>query len=201
MVKRRYNADATRRDLIAAGSALFAANGYVETRAADIVGSASLTRGALYHHFDGKQGLFRAVLEALQADLSAEIRTRAMAGVGGPMERLRIGFQTYLDLALRADVRRIIFVDGPAVLGWEAWRQIDLEHGFKATKDAIVAAVAAGEIDDCPIDQLTHVLLGAVMQAGLELGHAENPKAARTEYGAVVDLLIDKLQARPAPQK
>lgn len=194
MVKRRYNADATRRDLILAGSRAFSSVGYADARAEEIVAAAGLTRGALYHHFDGKHGLFRAVLEDIQKDLATEIRDRALAIEGSPMERIRVGFQTYLDFALRADVRRILFVDGPAVLGWSIWRQIDLDHGFKATRGAISAAIAAGEIDPCPVEQLTHVLLGAVTHAGLELGHAADPASARSEYGAVVDMLIEKLR-------
>jgi AcrR family transcriptional regulator len=154
MVKRRYDADATRRDLILAGSRAFSSVGYAGARAEEIVAAAGLSRGSLYHHFDGKHGLFRAVLEALQEDLAAEIRDRALAITGGPMERLRVGFQTYLDFALRADVRRILLVDGPGVLGWDTWRQIDLEHGFKATRGAIMAAVAAGEIEPCPVEHL-----------------------------------------------
>jgi len=196
MTKRRYDADATRRDLIAAARAAFAADGYAQARAGDIVATAGLTRGALYHHFDGKAGLFRAALEDVQAVLAKEIRNRALAAKGGPLARLRVGFQTYLDMAARADIRRILFVDGPAVLGWAAWREIDLEYGFKATRAALAAAMEAGEIETCPVDPLTHVLLGAVTQAGLEIGDAADPDAARREYGAVVNLLIDRLAGR-----
>lgn len=196
MAKRRYDSDATRRDLIAAGRRLFAANGYGGANAEAIVAAAGLTRGALYHHFNGKRGLFEAVLEEMQAELAAEIGDHARTVGGGWMERLRAGFGVYLDMALRQDMRQVLLLDGPAVLGWALWHEIDLRHGYRATEVAITRAIEAGEIDACPAPQLTHALLGAVTQAGLEIGRAADPGAARAAYGEVVDLLIEKLRRR-----
>jgi AcrR family transcriptional regulator len=192
--KHRHNSDATRRELIQSASRRFAETGYAAARTEQIVADAGLTRGAMYHHFGDKLGLFRAVLEDVQLQLTAEVNRRAAAAAGGTLERLRAGFQAYLDVALRHDVRQILLVDGPAVLGWDDWHEIDLRYAFGATRGAIERAMNAGEIDAAPIDQLTHVLLGAVTQAGLELGRSAHPRAARRQYGQVVDLLIDKLR-------
>ncbi len=194
MAKHRYNAIETRRDLIVAGRAVFSDVGYSAARTVRIVAGAGCTRGALYHHFGDKQGLFREVLEEIQIELASEITIHARAAGESVVERLRAGFQTYLDFALRDDVRRILLVDGPAVLGWDAWQEIDLRHAFGATQRALQLAMKSGEITDAPVNELTHVLLGAVTQAGLEIGRSDHPKATRAKYGTVVDMLIDNLR-------
>ncbi|HET6147864.1 MAG TPA: helix-turn-helix domain-containing protein, partial [Polyangia bacterium] len=43
---------------------LFETRGFAAVSAEEIVAQAGVTRGALYHHYDGKQGLFEAVAEA-----------------------------------------------------------------------------------------------------------------------------------------
>lgn len=192
--KHRYNTEITRNELVAAARAHFAEHGYAAARTEEIAGETGLTRGALYHHFGNKKSLFQAVLESLQTELTAEVVERARTVSGDHIDRLRAGFHAYLDLALRADVRQILFIDGPAVLGWEAWREIDLQHAFRLTQVAVERAMADGEVDAVPIDELTHVLLGAVTHASLEVGRSTDPMTARVSYGQIVDFLLDKLR-------
>ncbi len=194
MAKHRYSAVETRSDLLAAGKKVFADVGYAAARTEEIVASAGLTRGALYHHYGDKQGLFRAVLEEIQVELAAEITRHARAAGDSVVERLRTGFQTYLDAALREDVRQILLVDGPAVLGWDVWQEIDLRYAFGTTLQALERAMALGAIKDAPLSELTHVMLGAVTQAGLEIGRSVNPQETRAQYGKVIDMLIDNLR-------
>jgi len=193
--KHRYNTEITHRELIAAARVQFSQFGYAATRTEEIVRATGLTRGALYHHFSDKKGLFRAVLEALQEELTAEVVQRARETAGGSIDRLRAGFHAYLDLALREDVRQILLIDGPAVLGWEVWREIDLQNAFRITQVAIERAIGEGGIDPVPVDELTHVLLGALTQASLEIGRSVEPASARDVYGEVVDFLLDRLRS------
>jgi AcrR family transcriptional regulator len=197
MTKRRYDSAASRRDLIAAARHLFAANGYAATNAAAVVELVGLSRGALYHHFDGKEGLFRVVLEEMQAEIAAAIAERAAAARCGLVERLRIGFGVYLDMAMQSDIRQVLLIDGPAVLGWSLWHEIDMLYGYEATQGALARAMAEGEIALCPVAELTQMLLAAVTQAGLEIGRAADPAAARKAYGEVIDMLLDRLQQPP----
>ncbi len=192
--KHRYNSKATQRDLVASARAQFSERGYAATRTEEIASENGLTRGAVYHHFSDKKGLFRAVLESLQEDLTAEVVQRAREIPGGSIERLRAGFHAYLDLALRKDVRQILFIDGPAVLGWEDWREIDLQHAFRITQVAIERAINEGEIDKISADGLTHVLLGALTHASLEVGRSSEPAIARETYGEVMDFMLDKIR-------
>jgi len=196
MAKRTHNTAETRHDLIESGSNLFSEVGFAAARTEEIVAMTGLTRGALYHHFGSKKGLFLAIVEGIQTQLAKEVSIRAVAAAstGGAVDGLRAGFQTYLDFALRDDVRRILLVDGPAVLGWEKWHEIDLRFAYGATRTALDRAMRAGEIAEVPLDELTSVLLGAVTQAALELGRFPNRPEARQKFGKVIDLLIENLR-------
>lgn len=197
MAKRRYDTEATRAEILSSARAMFGDVGFAATNTTEIVSRFGLTRGALYHHFGSKKGLFEAVLEDVQAELTAEVSRRAAAAPGDTVDALRAGFNAYLEVVTRPDVRRILMVDGPAVLGWDHWQEIDLRHAFGVTRLGLQHAMEAGEIDEGPLDELTHVLLGAVTQAGLELGRSAAPRSARRRYADVIDLLLDRLR-RPA---
>ena len=189
----RYDTAATRSDLIAAATSMFARLGYAAAGTEAIAAATGLTRGAMYHQFGTKAGLFREVVEELQAGLAREVDRRAREAGGRTLDRLRAGFQAYLDLAARDDVRQIVFIDGPAVLGWDTWHDIDLEHAFGAVRNALAHAIARSEIVAAPVDELTHALLGALTQASLEVGRADDPAEARRRYEVVVDRLLDGL--------
>ena len=194
VAKRRYDTEATRAEILRSARAAFAEVGYATAKTSDIVARLGLTRGALYHQFGSKEGLFEAVLEDVQVELAAEVRRRAAASSGDTVDALRAGFRAYLEVATRPDVRRILMVDGPAVLGWERWQEIDLRHAFGVTRSGLARAIAAGEIGDGPLDELTHVLLGAATHAGLELGRASAPRATRRLYVDAMDRLLDGLR-------
>lgn len=152
-----------------------------------------LTRGAMYHHFGSKKGLFVEVLRQVHAEVAVAVDEAGRAATGGSIEALRAGFHRHLDVVLRDDVRRILLVDGPAVIGWEAWHELDLEYGFGVTRAVLGQAMEQGEIADVPVDELTHVLLGAVTQAGLELGRADRTAPARRRFATVIDAMLDGL--------
>src|SRR3954463_15849475 len=115
---RQEKAEETRRRVVAAARRLFSEQGYFSTGTTEIVHAADVgTRGALYHHFADKQALFEAVFEEVELDLAAKAAVTISATTG--FERLRHGLHAFLDASLEPEVRRIILVDGPAVLGWD----------------------------------------------------------------------------------
>src|SRR5439155_15172910 len=63
----------TRAALVTAARELFATRGYQAVPADEIVRAAGVTRGALYHHYADKQELFRAVVEDLEREITAEV--------------------------------------------------------------------------------------------------------------------------------
>ena len=158
----------TRAALIAAARRLFASRGYAETATPDIVREAGVTRGALYHHFQDKRDLFRAVLEAEQQAIQACIEADTR-GDGDPLSQLMEGSLAFFEAAADPGTKRIVFLDGPAVLGWAEWREIDGRHATRALRDGLDAAMRAGMIRKLPLDPLTGLLSAAFNEAALGL--------------------------------
>jgi AcrR family transcriptional regulator len=187
---------ATRAALIAAARELFAQRGYGAVGTEEIVRAARVTRGALYHHFAGKEDLFRAVFEQMEAELAEQLATVA-AGAPDPFEALRIGAGAFLDACQEPAVQRIALVDAPSVLGWEVWRGISEQYGAGLVRLTLQAAMDAGLIERQPIDPLTHMLLGALDEAALYVARAEDEKTARRDVGTTVERLLEGLRPRP----
>jgi len=177
---------ATRGALLDAGRALFAERGFADAGQEDIVERAGVTRGALAHHFGTKKGLFRAVVEAVETDLTAHIATAAMAG-DDPMAHLRLGCLAFLDSALDPAVRRIVLLDAPAVLGWQEWREIDAAYGLGLVSEVLEHCMEAGLLSPRPVQPLAHILLAALNEAAMLVANADDPVATRATVGEEVE--------------
>lgn len=186
---------ATRTALEEAGYRLFAERGYAGVSAEEIVSEAGVTRGALHHHYGDKRGLFLAVLEQLEADNTAEIE-RAVAALPDPndlMAAMAAGLGTFLDMCSRAETVRIAMADGPAVLGWAGWREMESRHGLGLIVDLLDRAVTAGLAVQAPVRVLAHLILSAVTEAGMLVATAEDPVTARAEAEQCMLLMISGL--------
>jgi AcrR family transcriptional regulator len=185
--------EATRAALIAAARELFAQRGYASVGTEEIVKRAGVTRGALYHHFTGKEDLFRAVYEDVERELVEAIGARAMAS-GDPLEALHAGAVAFLEACEDPSVQRIALIDAPSVLGWEEWREIGLRYGFGLVQGALQAAMDAGLIEPQPIRPLSHLLLGAIDEAAMLVARADDGGQTRREVGESIARHIDGLR-------
>jgi AcrR family transcriptional regulator len=196
MSRQAERSGATRARLLAAARELFAERGYADVGTEEIVRRAEVTRGALYHHFDDKRDLFRAVHEDIEARLAEEIGARiaaeAEAGTD-PRELLAIGARAFLDACERPEIARIALVESPAVLGWVEWREIDERHGLGLITAALELGMDAGALKRRPVKPLAHLLLGAMGEAGMVIANAEDPAAARREVEPALLGLVDGL--------
>jgi AcrR family transcriptional regulator len=192
--RKAEQSDATRSALLASARRLFTERGYAATSTNEIVESAGVTRGALYHHFPAKYDLFRAVFEQLEAELADQVARAALAG-SDALEQLRLGCRAFLDTCLDPAVQRIVIVEGPAVLGWETWHEIEERYGHGLVVAGVAAAVEAGLVERQPVEPLANVLFGALAQAGMVVARADDPGAARTDMEAAMDRLLDALRA------
>jgi AcrR family transcriptional regulator len=186
--------EATRAALLASARALFAERGYADVGTEEIVQRAGLTRGALYHHFTGKQDLFRAVYEMVEQELTARIAA-GLSGDEDPIELLRKGAAMFLDACLEPEVQRIALVDAPSVLGWQTWREIGQNYGLGLIEAALQNAIDRGALPEQPVSSLAHVLLGALDEAALLVARAEDMKKTRKEVGETLDRLLAALAA------
>ena len=184
--------ESTRTALLAAGRRLFAERGYDAVAAEEIVTEAGVSRGALYHHFDGKPGLFEAVFVQIEAGLVEQFLEEGFLA-GDPLDAMRHGITRFLDLSLEAGVQRIALVDAPVVLGWKRWHEIEAEHGLGLIKAGLDAAVAAGRIQALPTAELANAFLGALIETALAVARADDLKAAQRQAESVLIALLDGL--------
>jgi AcrR family transcriptional regulator len=193
-VNRRSQADrtaATRAALVAAARALFAQHGFAGVGTEAIVLAAGVTRGALYHQFADKAELFAAVYEAIEEDLARGLSERIIsAEATDPIEMMRLGAEAWLDACAEQEVQQIVLLDGPAVLGWQRWREIGMRYGLGLVEGLLTHAVEVGRIPPQPVYALAHVLVGALDEAGLYVARAEDRIAADREMRAVIARLV-----------
>ena len=181
----------TRAALLAAGRELFATRGFGGVPAEQIVRTAGVTRGAMYHHFGDKTELFAAVLEQLEEEITSDL-LGSLADVSAE-ELLPAAVSAFLDICERPEVQRIALVEAPVALGWERWREIERRHGLGLVNALLEErAAAAGTVVPPNLGQ---VVLGAVIEAALLVAHADNPAVARRDAEASLGALLSGLVA------
>jgi AcrR family transcriptional regulator len=186
---------ATRAKLVKVARKLFAKNGYSGVGTEEVVKRAGVTRGALYHQFEDKKDLFRAVYEQVEQELFEKVTSRAGTETD-PIEELKAGARYWLELCLEPEVQRIVLLDGPAVLGWHEWREVGGRWGIQAIEGALTLCMEMGAIDRQPVSALAHVLMGALDEAALYVAESEDKATANAEMGQVLERMIDTLRPR-----
>jgi AcrR family transcriptional regulator len=189
-VKKASQAQATRAKLEEVGQRLFAASGFAHVSAEELVAQAGVTRGALYHHYDGKAGLFEAVVEDTMRRLHERLAA-AGSGARDPLAALARGISAFLELCAEPATERILLVDAPAVLGWPKWREMDARYGLGLLRGALSAAMQAGLLRAQDPDLLAHLLLGALTEAVMVVARAPDPDASRRAAERALDAMID----------
>jgi AcrR family transcriptional regulator len=168
---------------------LFAGRGFEAVSAEELVAKADVTRGALYHHYGGKEGLFAAVVETVMAELHADL-ARETAGLPDPLLALERGIGVFLKACSEPSVQSILLVDAPAVLGWQTWREMDAKYGLGMVKQALSAAMERGLLQRGDVEVLAHLLLGALTEAAMIIARSPNPsKVRKTAERAVVSII------------
>jgi AcrR family transcriptional regulator len=165
----------TRAKLIAAGRKAFAERGYADASMDHFTADAGLTRGALYHHFGDKKGLFQAVVSAIDAEMT--VRINAMQAKAGSAWEAFIVFGTgYIEMALETEIRQILLRDGPAVLGDPAsWPTTNA--CITTLSGMIEALMAAGTIRPVDAEATARLLTGASCYAATWIANADDPQA------------------------
>lgn len=191
---RLRQAEATRQLLVSVARELFTERGYAMTSVEDIIQQAGVARGALYHHFAGKDALFRAVYEAVQADTASRV-VKAALTVQEPWGGVRAGLSAFLDACLEPEFRRIVVLDSVSVLQHQAWEG-GIEHVELPMLRTVLTPLVDTYLPGLGVEALVHVALGGLYGAALYIARSAKPKAARAEVEAVLDTLIDGLRSR-----
>lgn len=196
MVSQAERRAGTVRAIEEAARKLFATRGFVETTIDDIATKAGVAKGAFYHHFSSKEEIFARVLETIQAELAAAQIPAASAKARDPLDMIAAGVLRYLLAISEPDIKRILLIDGPVVLGWRKWREIDMRY-FGALTKAALAGALGGTVPPREIEPLAHLLMGAIMEAALVCATAKAPRKQAKELSAGIRALLGGL-VRPA---
>ena len=188
--RRIAQGEATRRQLIETATRLFAEQGYEDTSTEHVLREAGVSRGSLYHHFDGKDRLFEAVVEHVEQGVVEQL-IAVVTRHRDPVKILRAGCAQWIALVDDPAVRQIILTDAPAVLGWPRWREIDERYGFGLLKHGVQAVADAGQLAVGDVDVVAHVLLGALNEAAMLVARPETAVATRRDATKAVDRIID----------
>jgi AcrR family transcriptional regulator len=189
--RRAEHASDTRTALVAAARRLFAAQGYDGTGTEQIVADARVTRGALYHHFRDKADLFRAAMAEAAGEVAMRLTDEQLAEESAsPLNDIREGVSAFLDVCVGGDFQRIVLVDGPRVLGADAWDQLVERYGRGLLEEWLSRAIAAGDIEPVPVRSLARLLIAMLTEASLAIAGSSDPAGVRTEMGATLDRLL-----------
>jgi AcrR family transcriptional regulator len=191
---RARQAEATHQLLVSVARELFTEQGYAATSVEDIIQRAGVARGALYHHFTGKDALFRAVYEAVQADTASRVVAAALA-VGEPWAGVRAGLSAFLDACLEPQFRRIVILDSVSVLQQQAWEG-GIEHIELPMLRSVLTPLVESHLPGLGVEALVYVALGGLYGAALYIARSPEPRAARSEQDVVLDAIIGGLRAQ-----
>jgi AcrR family transcriptional regulator len=182
--------EAMRSALIGAARDLFAQKGYAETSTPEIVKTAGVTRGALYHHFKDKEAIFHAVVTEEFVAVADEINASIKPAPASAIDALKLGSRGYLRAMQEPGRVRIMLLDGPAVLGQIEIDKIDHETSADTLRLGLAAAMKANEIRTLPLEALTQQLSAMFDRAALAVSEGEDPE----DHLQVLDALIATLK-------
>jgi AcrR family transcriptional regulator len=191
----QYSAS-TKRALIDVAEELFTENGYAAASLDAIVAGARVTKGALYHHFSGKQALFEAVFERVETDAARSIQ-KALKGKRDPWEKALAGLRAFLDVVQEPRYRRIVIQEGPSVLGYERYREQEERSTFANVVDIVRSVTNAGtwELDEPMLQTFSRIFFGAMSSAGESVASAEDPIEAAWRVETAIGFILAGFQA------
>lgn len=173
--RRLEYSESTRDALVDSAVELFTKRGYAGTSLDEVAKRARVTKGALYHHFSGKQALFEAAFDAVQSKAMSRLG-EIVTGPGHPWETAMAALRGFVRVCLDPSFQRIVVHEGPVVMGWERWREAEEHFSFGVIRTSVEVLINAGEIDDLPIDVSARLLYGALSAGASMIASSDDPR-------------------------
>lgn len=194
MVRQSERREATIAAILKAAQKLFAARGFDETSIDDIAAGAGVAKGAVYHHFDSKEEIFTKALEAVQAELASQPPPPTVLKMTDPLDQIAALVLRYLIAANEPEFRQILLIDGPVVIGWQKWREIDDRYFGAGTKTAI-QSILGNDAPPARVEALAHLFMGAIMEACLVCAKSREPKKNARELSSALRLMLEGIRS------
>jgi AcrR family transcriptional regulator len=166
----------TRAKLIKAARESFATQGFAQSSMDVLTAQAGLTRGALYHHFGDKKGLLEAVIAQIDAEMTARL-TAIVDEAKTTWDGFIDESIAYIKMALEPEIQRIVFLDGPAVLG-DPSRWPSQNSCIMSTQRSIEKLIAEKTVRPVDAPAMARLIMGALLGASLWIASAEDPHSA-----------------------
>jgi AcrR family transcriptional regulator len=194
--RRELYSEATKAALLDEATALFAERGYAGTSLEDVASASQVTRGAVYHHFASKQALFEAVLDQQEARVTAEVITAA--STADPWDAAMLALDTYLTHCCDPVYGRLVWLEGPAALGWHRWRECEKDHAYGLVERFIRDLVDGGYLRGTAFDSLVRFSFWMLGGAGLAVAEAppEDKPRVRDEWRYLIGQAISSLRVK-----
>jgi AcrR family transcriptional regulator len=191
--------ESTRQALVESAVELFTTNGYAGTSLDAIAKRARVTKGALYHHFSGKQALFEAAFDVVEQAAVARL-AEVISGDGSAWQRAVRGVEVYIRSCLDPAYQRIVIHEGPVVMGWERWRETEDQFSYGLVKATIEALIEAGEMVELPIEVTARVLFGALSAGATMIASSADPRKVGADVSRTIVTVMEGMrrQARQA---
>jgi len=186
----------TRAKLVAAARHAFGTVGYAQSSMDDFTATAGLTRGALYHHFGDKKGLLQAVIQQIDAEMTARLN-RVSAGAATRWQGFVDECATYIEMALEPEIQRIMFRDGPAVLG-DISQWPTTSGCIAALKKSLGQLKQDGLIIDIDEEVTARMINGASSNAALWVANSDNPEETSKRAVQGFRTLLEGLRSKQA---
>jgi AcrR family transcriptional regulator len=168
--------EATTTALVDAARELFAQDGYAATSLDAVAAQARVTKGAVYHHFQGKQQLFEAVF-AREVERLCAVLPAVYASKRDPWDAFEACCRAFLEECLEPGLQRIMLLDALSAMGWEGVRRMEAPM-MELMEIAIAVAVQAGRIAPRPTGPLAVFLYGALCETSMNVARADNQRTA-----------------------
>ncbi|WP_054045312.1 TetR/AcrR family transcriptional regulator [Alloactinosynnema sp. L-07] len=185
--------ESTRQALVDSAVDLFTKRGYAATSLDAIAKRARVTKGALYHHFSGKQALFEAAFRSVETAVMARLG-EVVAGPGAAWDRVLGGLQAYIKICMEPSYQRIAIHEGPVVMGWERWREAEEHLSYGIVKSALESLIEAREIDEMPVEVTTRILFGALSTGATIIAAADDAKKAAADVMFTITKVLEGLR-------
>lgn len=191
--RREEYSEATRNALVTNAVELFTERGFAKTSLDEVATRARVTKGALYHHFANKVALFEAAFDAVEEDAIGRIANH-LSGEGPAWEVAKAGLRVFLSICVEPAMRRIVVEEGPSVLGYARWRELEERHSFGLVQQTVTSLIHSGELYPVAVEPTTRLLYGALTAGARYVADSDDPDLSSAEITDLIERIFDGLR-------